>query len=388
MHNVKVTLWMLIARCLILAFLSQFAFGQAWTQLSPTGTPPDPRADSSAIYDSGSNNLIVFGGTDTGCTFFPSLNDTWRLSNADGLAAITPQWTEVFPTGTLPGGRRGHTAVYDSSTDRMIIFGGDPVGCAVNKYNDTWVLTNATGAHGTSAWLQLSPSGTLPSARSDHSAIYDAVNNRMTIAGGFGPAGNLNDVWVLINANGLGGTSAWVQLNPTGGPPAANAERSVTYDPASNRMTVFGGENCCITNIYNDTWILTQANGLGSAPKWIKQNPSGTLPLARYSAVAVYDPPTNQMTIFDGAGPGSGSGSFNEVWMLTNSNGLHGRPHWSKLSPTGSSPPPRGGEVANPGVGYDAGYGRMIIFGGNTINGLVNDVWVLSGLGTSGLPQR
>jgi hypothetical protein len=385
MQNVKQTTWTLIASCLALGFFGQFAFGQAWTQLSPAGTPPDPRADSSAVYDSGSNSMILFGGNDTGCTFFPSLNDTWLLANADGLGASTPQWTEVFPAGVLPGGRRGHTAVYDSFTDRMIIFGGDPVGCATNKYNDTWLLLDATGAHGTPAWVQLSPAGGPPPARSDHSAIYDPINNRMTIAGGFGPTGNLNDVWVLTNASGLGGTQKWIQLNPTGGPPAANAERSVTYDLASNRMTVFGGENCCVTNVYNDTWVLTQANGLGGTPKWIKQNPSGTLPSPRYSSVAVYDPPTNKMTIFDGTGPGSGSGSFNEVWVLTNANGLHGRPKWSQLNPSGTPPSPRGGEVANPTVSYDAGYGRMIIFGGNTANGLVDDTWVLSGLGTSGL---
>jgi hypothetical protein len=378
MQNVKQASLTLIASFLVLGFLGQFAFGQAWTQLFPVGTPPDPRADSSAVYDSGGNSLVLLGGNDTGCTFDPSLNDTWLLTNADGLGPSAPQWTQLFPTGSLPGGRRYHSAVYDSSTDRMIVFGGDPVGCAVNKYNDTWVLIDATAAHGTPAWVQLSPAGGPPPARSDHSAIYDPINNRMTIAGGFGPAGNLNDVWVLTNANGLGGAPAWIQLNPTGGPPAANADRSVTYDLASNRMTVFGGENCCITNIYNDTWVLTHANGLGGTPKWIKQNPSGTFPSPRYSSVAVYDPPTNKMTVFGGSGT-------NDVWVLTNANGLHGRPKWSQLNPSGTLPPPRGGEVANPAVAYDAGYGRMIIFGGRDSSGLLNDTWVLSGLGTSGL---
>jgi hypothetical protein len=375
--------------CVAAGIFLQVATAQTnWTELLPAGTPPDPRADSSAIYDSGGNSLVLFGGNDTGCTFDPSLNDTWLLTNADGLAGSTPQWTQLFPTGTLPGGRRGHSAVYDSATDRMIIFGGDPVGCAVSKYSDTWVLLDATGAHGTPAWVQLSPAGGAPPARSDHSAFYDAMNNRMTIAGGFGPAGNLNDVWVLTYANGLGGTPTWTQLSPAGGPPSANQDRSVTYDAASNRMTVFGGAVCCITAVYNETWILTHANGLGGTPKWIKLNPAGTLPSARYSAVAVYDSPTNTMTIFDGAGPGSGSGSFNEVWSLTNANGLLGRPKWAQLSPSGAAPPSRGGEVANPAVAYDAGYGSMIIFGGRNTTGLLNDTWVLSGLGSAGLPAK
>jgi site-specific DNA recombinase len=353
----------------------------AWTELFPVGTPPDPRTDSSAAYDAGSNTMVLFGGNDTGCTFSPSLNDTWLLTNADGLGASASQWARVFPTGTLPGGRRGQTAVYDPATDRMIVFGGDPVGCAVNKYNDTWLLLNATGTHGAQSWAQLATTGGPPPARSDHSAIYDAVNNRMTIAGGFGPAGNLNDVWVLTNANGLGGTPRWVQLFPTGGPPSATGYRAVTYDARSNRMTVFGGWNCCTSPYFNETWVLTHANGEGT-PQWIQLAPSGTAPSPRFGASAVYDAPTNTMTIFGG---NTSSGQVNDSWTLTNADGLRGTPSWSQLPPSGNLPAPRGGSVANPTKVYDAGYGRMIIFGGGTPNGLVNDTWVLSGLGTPGL---
>jgi len=362
--------------------LTRSLVGAHWTQLSPSGTPPAARDDSSGIYDSGSNSLIIFGGNSTGCTFSPSLNDTWLLTNADGLGAATPQWIQLSPSGTLPGVRRGQSAVYDAATDRMIIFGGDPVGCAVEKYNDTWLLLNATAAHGTPSWVQLAPTGTLPPERSDHSAIYDAVHNRMTIAGGFGPDGNLNDVWVLVNANGLGGMPTWTQLLPTGGPPSATGLRSTIYDPASNTMTVFGGVNCCQETYYNETWILTNANGLGASPQWIQLNPSGTIPCATGGAQAVYDHPTNKMTIFGGGGR---CGTSNQVWVLSSANGLHGTPTWSQLTPPGVPPLPRGGVTADPAVGYDAGYGRMIIFGGNTPNGLVNDVWVLSGLGTQGL---
>ena len=135
---------------------------QTWTKLFPSGTPPAPRDDSSGIYDGGSNSLVIFGGNSTGCTFSPSLNDTWLLTNADGLGSAAPQWIQLSPSGTFPGVRRGQSAVYDSNTDRMIIFGGDPVGCAVSKYNDTWLLLNVTAAHGTPSWVELEPVGALP----------------------------------------------------------------------------------------------------------------------------------------------------------------------------------------------------------------------------------
>ena len=353
----------------------------SWTQLLPGGPLPAPRDDSSAVYDSANNTLVLFGGNATGCTFSPSLNDTWLLSNANGLGASPPQWTQIFPSGLLPGVRRGQTAVYDPATDRMIVFGGDPVGCAVTKYNDTWVLVNASGAHGPPSWVQLSPAGSLPPARSDHSAVYDQAHNRMIIAGGYGPAGNLNDVWVLTNANGLGGTPTWMQLSPAGGPPSATGLRAVAYDPTSNTMIVFGGTNCCNYVYYNETWLLTNANGLGGTPQWINLTPSGTAPSARAGASAVYDAPTNTMTIFGGGGSG---GHTNETWALTNANGLGGTPMWSQLSPSGTLPAPRGGITADPAMGYDAVQGRMIIFGGNTPSGLANDTWVLSGLPLGG----
>ncbi|MGA8026949.1 MAG: kelch repeat-containing protein [Bryobacteraceae bacterium] len=358
---------------LIVGF-AQFSAAQ-WTQLSP-GSGPDPRIDSTAVRDAGSNSVILFGGNDTGCTFSNSLNDTWLLANADGLGA-SPKWSKISPSGAPPAGRRGQSAVYDSSTDRMIVFGGDPVGCAVDKYNDVWLLLDATGKHGGPTWEQLSPTGSLPPARSDHSAVYDAVNNRMTVAGGFGPDGDLNDVWVLENANGLGGSPVWTQLTPSGGPPSANGLRAVTYDPASNRMTVFGGWNCCSGPDYNDTWILTDANGVAGISQWIRLNPSGTLPSPRAGSQPVYNPRTNKLTVFGGD---TSSGQVNELWVLSFANGLGGTPAWTELHPTGALPAPRGGPAADPAIAYDAGFGRMIIFGGSGPSGLLNDVWVFAGL--------
>ena len=56
--------WFLTVICLVLAFTAQSALAQSWTRLLSSGTAPDPRTDASAVYDAGSNNLIVFGGTD------------------------------------------------------------------------------------------------------------------------------------------------------------------------------------------------------------------------------------------------------------------------------------------------------------------------------------
>ena len=110
--------------------------------------------------------------------------------------------------------------------------------------SEVWTLSNATGDNigagqalgtilnddlpGATSWSQLSPSGG-PGARSNHFMAVDTANNRMITFGGLtgsvasGTPPLFNDVWILTNEDGLGGTPAWTQLSPTGTPPAARA---------------------------------------------------------------------------------------------------------------------------------------------------------------------
>jgi len=86
------------------------------------------------------------------------------------------------------------------------------------------------------------------------------ANNRMIILGG-GPlsGGSFNDVWVLTNANGLG-TPAWTKLRPTSVLPGTRYFTSAVYDAINNQMMVFAGTND--EAAYFVTWVLSDANGL------------------------------------------------------------------------------------------------------------------------------
>jgi len=200
--------------------------------------------------------------------------------------------------------------------------------------------------------------------------VYDAVNSRMTVfGGGLGQSSPCtNEVWVLSNANRVGGTPAWTQLTPTGGPPVPRIFHTAAYDPATNRMIVFGGNNCFTAGaqFYNDVWVLTNANGLGGTPAWTQLTPAGGPPAARENLASVYDAAKNNLVVFGGAGSLS---QFNDVWVLSNANGLGGTPTWTQLSPVGTPPSVRAGHT---GV-YDPNFNRMIVFSG----GLVPDTWVL-----------
>jgi hypothetical protein len=77
---------------------------------------------SSTVYNPQSNRLILFGGRASNLL---NLNDVWVLTNANGIGG-QPTWTNYIPNGAQgsPAARSGHSAVYDATTDRMIVFGG------------------------------------------------------------------------------------------------------------------------------------------------------------------------------------------------------------------------------------------------------------------------
>src|SRR5262249_26915309 len=152
--------------------------------------------------------------------------------------------------------------------------GGAQVFDAVQDYSNT---NNPNGAwrygevNALPSWLQLAPSGTPPPARNEHSAVYDPAGNRMILFGGV--AGSpFNDTWVLSNANRTdAGIATWSQLSPSGSPPPARAAHSAVWDAATSQMIIFGGSN---TPDFNDVWSLT-ATG---SPTWTQLSPTGTPP--------------------------------------------------------------------------------------------------------------
>ncbi len=189
-------------------------------------------------------------------------NDVWVLDGANGQSGAST-WLPLSPTGTAPAGRVHHTGVYDAASNTLTVFGGSD--CGAGFFNDVWVLSNANGEGGTPAWTQLHPNGSLPLARESSTAIYDSTNHIMTIYGGDAGGQPFGDVWVLSDANGQGGTPTWSQLATTRAPEARTGHSAV-YDSVNDRMSVFAGSDGTIT--LADSWILTFANGLGGTPAW------------------------------------------------------------------------------------------------------------------------
>ncbi len=329
-----------------------------------------------AVYDQATNTMIVFAGLAADVAF-QDTNAVLLNTPATGSGL----WTILIPDGAAgsPPARDSHSAVYDSANNRMVIYGGESFATGA-VLNDVWVLSNANGQGGTPAWTQLSPAGTAPAARQQHTAVYDPVNNVMTVFGGDDTNGlALTDAWVLSNANGLGGTPTWTKLAPTGSLPTGLLAHTAIYDSVNNIMTVFGGANKQITSGTNGVYTLSHANGLGGAPVWtrIVANGAAGSPPKRFASTAAYDPANNRMIIFGGGlipDPLTGPGGLNDVWVLSNANGLGGTPTWTKLKPTAGPP---GSRFFHSAV-YDSVNNLMVIFGGNNDESVFFIAWVLS----------
>ena len=208
----------------------------AWSQISPSGTPPHGRYGHSAIFDPVRNRMIIFGGTYYGPSF-NLLNDVWALSLAG-----PPAWTPLAPLGTAPAARYWHAAIYDPVRDRMLVFGGN----GGSRLNDVWELSLS----GTPTWTQLSPGGTPPSARDGASAIYDPVRDRMVLFGGYSTT-YLRDTWAL----GLTGNPTWASLQLGAVLPPFRTNSSLIYDPIRDRALMFGGLSATSLAV-SDLWTL------------------------------------------------------------------------------------------------------------------------------------
>ena len=275
-----------------------------------SGTAPGFRTIQSVVYDTPRERLILFGGEGGAGNF----NDVWSAS-----LGASPAWTQLTPTGTPPSPRGGHSAMFDAPRDRMLVFGGGT--------NELLALSLS----GAPAWSLLAPTGTVPNARTNQKTVFDPVRNRMWLFGG----DYVNDLYYLE----LGGTPNWVQVSAAGTLPEGRGNHAMVYDSARDRIVVFGGGPDGPD--LNDLWQLS----LSGTPTWIQLSPAGTPPATGSNGSGVYDPAGDQL-IFGGPG-----GFFRLPFGAT-----------STWSPIAADPPLSARSW--PGLLWDSANARLIVSGG------------------------
>ena len=135
--------------------------GKSWADYvcrTQLASSSSQRHRHSAVWDSSAKRIIVFGGV------VPAIGVVDSLLEYD---SITDSWSS--PNATGPSARSGHLAVWDSSVGVMIM-------CCGSSNLDLWAYT------GTS-WIELQSAGSL-NGRNLASAVYDPVSGYMMAFGG------------------------------------------------------------------------------------------------------------------------------------------------------------------------------------------------------------
>ncbi|GEM_PF-2634847 len=260
--------------------------GEAWTQLSPGGTSsPPPRWGHKVAYDPTHQYMYVFGGADNSGTGKGStLSDVWRLSLSGGGNGT---WSQVPTTGTAPA-RTLAAVAYDSSADRIIVFGGgDTAAGTGNLYGDTYQLDlNISPA----PWTQVSTGG--PTARKGSIGMISQASGVMMVFGGATSTSYVNETWFL-NLSSWN----WTPLSPTT-PPSPRACMGRTYDNTNDKVYIFGGETAGGVKL-NDVYAFDF-----SGPSWSQVSTTATPPSPRQGSALGWDG-SNTRLLMHGGGAAS-----------------------------------------------------------------------------------
>ena len=188
-----------------------------WT-LVQTSQTPDARYGLALAYDPARQRTFLFGGSDIDDT---PLNQTWVFNGRD--------WQPLSPA-TTPPSRTYATMTADPQTGTVYLFGGNE---GVTYYNDLWTFAGTD-------WQALSPGGQIPPARTLTALAFDEANRRLLLFGGRSLNGlPLADLWAFDPA-----ANSWTLLDPgDGSGPSARMAHTLTYDPVTQAVLLFGGSD-------------------------------------------------------------------------------------------------------------------------------------------------
>lgn len=234
-----------------------------WTEMSPTESPGERIAPALA-YDSESDRLILFGGLNTPNE--TTLDDTWVYDFNTNI------WTEMKPIQSPPA-RHGHKMVYDSESDRIIIFSGE-IGFHVKNIGGTWAYD-----YNSNSWEEMMPVDS-PPPDNNFQMAYDIESDRTILWNTKAMENEDRSVWVYDYNSDI-----WEELKPNNGHPEPFSDGAMAYDVANDRT---------ILHRNHDLWAFDYNNNI-----WTALEPSSTYPIFEDHSM-IYDTNTNKLIVFGG----------------------------------------------------------------------------------------
>lgn len=268
-----------------------------WNEQILQGSPPPPAAAHAMVYDPVNKRVILFGGVDP--TGIHLDNDAWAYN------VEANSWTNLnLNPADSPSPRSLTAMVYVPDKMQVILFGGETEEGLSDEtwaFNDTWTK------------LTLNPS---PSPRFKHAMAYDAMNQQVILFGGEIDLGEKNsETWAYdVNNN------TWSELSPAN-PPSARLGHAMVYDTINERIMMFGGFATGSSFPNGGTWVFDY-----STKQWSQLFPPAPVPQGRFLHAMAYNIDTGETILFGGAWEGCGGSDCdvrsefyqNDTWIYTN----------------------------------------------------------------------
>ncbi len=250
-----------------------------WTEISAFG--PQARYGHNAIWDSGRNVLVLFGGQDE-TKFY---DDVWEFDPAQSL------WTQVRFAGSAPAARSGAGAAFDQAGHLFITQGFT----SQERFDDTWQYDLAARS-----WTEVSPANNRPVKRGLMRGVWDSLKERLIIFGGqTDVAPFLADLWAWSPV------TEWQELARNPSPPARSLYSMVFHDQGT-QIILFGGDT--ERGPVNDLWAFHS-----SGENWTTIPTVGDPPQPRYGHDAVLVSQAPALFVFGGT---DGTQVFHGLWSL------------------------------------------------------------------------
>ena len=243
-----------------------------WSGFNFTGSPPSRRAFHAAVdvpLNGDTTAMIIIGGLDQSGPLADVKSGSFT-SPAPNLGVWA--WNAVLASGSSPGPRYAHEAVYVPTTKRIYVFGGTDGTNADPHDSDVWSMsTDALLDHQTTSWVHCTLIGTArPAPRVQHTFVGDQVVLKNAAEGKLFRAflyggrtkwlgtPNLDTLWTLWFKGGPGDAVEWVsQPPPASGPwPGFRARHGGLNDSQLGyQLVLAGGDVPGSSTPDNQFWI-------------------------------------------------------------------------------------------------------------------------------------
>ncbi len=267
-----------------------------WTRFE-TDNHPVRAGGMTAAYDSESDKVIYLfqSHLDSFAPMGLSLfSETWAFDVTSG------SWTNMNPE-PAPFGLQGNNMVYDSESDRIILFGGADFTKGLSNadwFNPTWAYD-----FNSNTWSELAPE-VVPPARATYAMTYDSAADRVLIFAGL-PEEAAAGLWAFDY-----NTLTWEEIDYTGDV-LPDHHPSMVYESARGHTLYMTGDTFSEFDYATSSWAFASRDSdLG----------------IRYRHAMVYDEASQKMFVF-GGGP-RGLRYDNELWAYDTEAGT-----WEKMGP-------------------------------------------------------